>query len=101
MALGAADLTQAQTLGMICKSASAYATTFQPCLRSGRTEGGFTDHFFRKRVLTHGQPSLHLDALLMEAEPEIPRKAPWRELLLFFRPETSRIDLQDLRLFIV
>lgn len=101
VALGAADLTGAQTFGLVCKSASPYATTFQPCLRSGLAEGGFSDHFFRKRVLTHGQPSLHLDALLMEADPELPRTAPWRELVLFFRPETSRIDLQDLRLFIV
>lgn len=101
VALGAADLTGAQTFGLVCKSASPYATTFQPCLRSGLPEGGFVDHFFRKRVLPHGQPSLHLDALLMEADPGLPRSAPWRELLLFFRPETSRIDLQDLRLFIV
>lgn len=101
VSLGPVDLTRAQTIGFICKSSSAYATTFQPCLRSGRAEGGFTDNFFRKRVLTHGQTSLHLDALLLEADPDVPRTAAWRELLLFFRPETSRIDLQDLRLFIV
>lgn len=101
VALGPADLTGLQAVGLICRSASPYATTFQPCLRSGQQEGGFVDHFFHKRVLTHSQPSLHMDAHLLGPASDLPRTAPWRELVLFFRPETSRIDLQDMRLFMV
>lgn len=101
VALGPADLTGLHALGLVCKSVSPYATTFQPCLRSGQEAGGFVDHFFRKRVLTHSQPGVHLDALLPGTDTDLPRSVPWRELVLFFRPETSRIDLHDLRLFMV
>lgn len=100
VALGPVDLTGIQAVGLICRSVSPHATTFQPCLRSGLTEGGFTDQFFRKRVLAHSEPGLYLDALLPGMD-NLPRTAPWRELVLFLRPETGRIDLQDLRLFII
>jgi hypothetical protein len=102
LTLGAADLTGRHVLGLLCKSAGRPATTFQPCLRSGLEEGGFTDHFFRKRVLAHDRPGIYLDALLPgPAAGGPPLRAPWREIVLFFRPETSRIELLDLRLFIL
>lgn len=101
VALGAADLTGRQVLGVVCKSTSPQATTFRVCLRSGQEAGGFVDHFLRKTVVAYASPSLHLDALQPEADPTLPLTAPWRELVLFFRPETSRITLHDLRIFIV
>jgi len=101
LALGPVDLTGRQAVGFICKSQSPVTTTFQPCLRSGREGEGFTDQFFRKSVLTFGHPGLHLDTILPETIPSMPVRAPWRELVFFFRPETSHIDLQDLRLFII
>lgn len=98
--LSEADLRGRQVLGVVCKSHSPAATTFRLCLRSGR-EGGFTDTFFRKTVVAYAETSTHLDALMLDAEPGLPTEAPWRELVLFFRPETSKITLQDLRIFIV
>ncbi len=99
--LGAVDFNNLQAVGLVCKVVSPYATTFRTCLRSGQEGGGFVDRFFRKQVLSHSQSSVHLDALLPGVDHDMPRTAPWRELILFFRPETSRIDLQDLRLFMV
>lgn len=98
--LGGLDLTGRQAVGILCRSAAPEATTFRVCLRSG-VEGGFRDTFFDKAVLAHAEPSLHMDMLLPETLPGLPRIAPWRDLILFFRPESSQIDLQDLRLFIV
>lgn len=101
IALGDADLTGRQVLGVVCKSASPQTTTYRICLRSGRETGDFVDHFLRKTVVAYASPSLHLDALQIEADATLPLQAPWRELILFFRPETSRIALHDLRIFIV
>lgn len=97
--LGALDLTGQQVLGLVCRCAAPEATTFRFCLRSG-IEGGFRDSFLRKTVLAHTDSSLHLDVMLLEDHPDIPATAPWRDLILFFRPEGGHIDLQDLRLFV-
>lgn len=101
VALGPADLTEKQVAGLICKVSSPYATTLEPCLRSGLPDGGFVDSFFRKRVLAHSEASLYLDVLLPGPANNLPRTATWREIVLFLRPETSRIVLHDMRLFIV
>jgi len=87
-------------LGLACRSTAPASTTFRPCLRNGTAEG-FSDLFFRKTAIAYAEPSLHLDALLTEAHPDLTLAAPWRELVLFFRPETGAIDLQDLRLFTI
>lgn len=94
------DLSGRMMLGLACRSTAPESTTFRPCLRTGAAEG-FTDIFFRKTAIAYAEPSLHLDALLTEAHPDLARTAPWRELILFFRPETGAIDLQDLRLFTI
>ena len=98
--LGPVDLTDRQVVGVVCKSSSPQATTFQLSLRSGR-EGGFIDHNFRKTTVAYAAPSTHLDAIQIEADSTLPLKAPWRELVLLFRPENSQIVLKDLRIFIV
>ncbi len=87
-------------LGLACRSTAPASTTFRPCLRTGAAEG-FSDLFFRKTAIAYAEPSLHLDALLSESHPDLTLPAPWRELVLFFRPETGAIDLQDLRLFTI
>lgn len=99
--LGEIDLSDRMLLGLACRSTAPASTTFRPCLRTGAAEGGFSDLFFRKTAIAYAEPSLHLDALLSESHPDLILPAPWRELVLFFRPETGAIDLQDLRLFTI
>lgn len=98
--LGDIDLSDRMLLGLACRSAAPESTTFRPCMRNGAA-GGFTDLFFRKTAIAYAEPSLHLDALMIEEHPDLAIAAPWRELVLFFRPETGAIDLQDLRLFTI
>ena len=98
--LGDIDLSDRMILGLACRSKAPESTTFRPCLRNG-TADGFSDIFFRKTAIAYAEPSLHLDALMIEAHPDLNIAAPWRELVLFFRPETSEVELQDLRLFMI
>ncbi|MEH7830448.1 hypothetical protein [Gemmobacter denitrificans] len=100
IALDGFDLDGRMILGLCARSAAPQSTTFRPCLRNGR-DSGFDDIFFRKTAVAYAEPSLHMDALLIEDQPLLAAPAPWRELVLFFRPETGRIELQDLRLFVV
>lgn len=100
IALDGLDLEGRMILGLCARSLAPQSTTFRPCLRNGR-DGGFDDIFFRKTAVAYAEPSLHMDALLIENQPLLAAPAPWRELVLFFRPETGRIELQDLRLFTV
>ena len=85
-------------LGVAIRSKAPLSQTFRLCLRNGR-EGGFDDIFFRKTAIAYTEPSLHLDALSLADHPGLAAPAPWRELILFFRPENGAIDLQDLRVF--
>lgn len=98
--LGEIDLSDKMIIGLACRSMAPSSTTFRPCLRTPG-EGDFSDTFFRKTAISYAEPSLHLDALQIETHPELSIPAPWRELILFFRPETGEIDLQDMRLFTV
>lgn len=98
--LGDIDLSDCMLLGLACRSTAPDSTTFRPCLRNG-TADGFSDIFFRKTAIAYAEPSLHLDALMIEAHPDLNVSSPWRELVLFFRPETGAIELQDLRLFMI
>lgn len=94
------DLAGRMILGLCARSTAPRSTTFRPCLRNGR-ESGFEDIFFRKTAVAYAESSLHMDALLIEDLPLLATPTPWRELVLFFRPETGRIEVQDLRLFAV
>jgi hypothetical protein len=98
--LSETDLSDKMIIGLACRSMAPGSTTFHPCLRTNGEEG-FSDIFFRKTAISYAEPSLHLDALQIESHPELTIPAPQRELVLFFRPETGEIDLQDIRLFTV
>ncbi len=100
IALGDIDLSQQMMFGFVCKSQAPQSTTLRPCLRNGTAEG-FSDIFFRKTLISYGEPSLHLDALMIDEHADLKMAAPWRELVLFFRPETGAFDLQDLRVFMI
>lgn len=101
MRLGGISLSQAGLIGIACRGTSPTIEAVRVCIRSGRPEGGFDDCFFPKRILTHPDASSHLDALQISQQPELPPEAPWRELILFLPLHSFRLDLHDLRLFIV
>jgi hypothetical protein len=100
IALDDIDLAGRMIFGLVCRSKASQTTTYSPCLRSGTTDG-FSDVFFRKTVIAYAEPSLHLDAIMIEDHIDLNINAPWRDLVLFFRPETGSIDLQDLRVFVI
>lgn len=100
LGLGGIDLTGRTVLGLVCKTQAPVAATFQPCLRSGRPEG-FVDAHLPKHVVAYAEASTHVDLLRLEGSPQVPLQAPWRDLVLFFQTTSARIDIQDLRVFIV
>lgn len=101
MDLGGINLSQAGLIGIACRGTSPSIEAVRACIRSGRSEGGFDDCFFPKRILTHPESSSHLDALQISQQLNLPPEAPWRELILFLPLHSFRLDLHDLRLFIV
>lgn len=101
MELGGIDLSQVGIIGIACRSAAPTIEVVRACLRSGRSEGGFDDCFFTKRILAHPEASSHLDAFQVGQQQDLPPQAPWRELILFLPVHSFRLHLHDLRLFIV
>lgn len=101
MELGDIDLSQVGIIGIACRSAATTIEVVRACIRSGRSEGGFDDCFFTKRILAHPEASSHLDALQVGQQQNLPPQAPWRELILFLPLHSFRLNLHDLRLFIV
>ena len=93
---GLQDLTY---LGYACRAAGPKPWMIRPCLRSGLEDGGFTDTFFGKHILTTERPASHLDALYLDSCPELPLAAPWRELVMFLPCEDFRIYLHHLYIF--
>lgn len=100
MIMGNVDLSQAAIAGVVCKSHAQEAATYRICLRSG-TDQGFQDTFFPKHIVAFQQESVHVDILKLSSFDEIPSKATWRELILFFQTTSAAIDIRDLRFFIV
>ncbi|MCM2563947.1 hypothetical protein M8744_17565 [Lutimaribacter sp. EGI FJ00013] len=100
LSVGGIDLRNAAVFGVACKTFAAEATTFRVCLRS-QTADGFVDAFLPKHVVAYGQPSTHVDLLKVEEREDVPIKASWRELVLFFAPQSAALDLIDFRVFIV
>jgi hypothetical protein len=100
MTIGKASLAGCKIVGFVCKSDAAVATTFRACIRSG-LQTGHKDVYFNKTIVSYPATSIHLDAMELEANPEIPEAAPWRELVLFFKREPSQLSLRDLRVFII
>ena len=101
MPLGNIDLSQAGIIGIACRGTSPSIEAILVCIRSRVVEGGFDDCFFPKRILTHPDSSSHLDAIQINQQLELPPVSPWRELILFLPLHSFRLDLHDLRLFIV
>lgn len=100
LAIGGVDLGRAAVFGVACKSRAPEAATFRLCLRSA-TASGFVDAFLPKHVVAFARPSTHVDLLKLEGHDNVPARAEWRELILFFHPHSAAYDLLDLRVFIV
>lgn len=100
MSVGTADLSGCKIVGFACKLDSPTTTTFRVCLRSGG-DGGHRDVFFKKSVVSYPKTALHLDVLDLDETPEVPAKAAWREIVIFFQRETSEINLRDFRLIVI
>lgn len=93
------DLTDLTYVGFVCRAASPAPLMLRACLRSGLPEQGFVDSFFDKHILTSEQPHSHLDLLFLDAHPELPLTAPWRELVLFLPCQPFTLSLVHLHPF--
>jgi hypothetical protein len=94
------DLAGIGWLGFVARSSSDRAVAVLPCLRSGLATGGFHDCFFDRHILSRGQQTDHHDLIAPEWRPDLPVRAPWRELILFLPPtEPLHWALHDLRVF--
>lgn len=98
--MGPAEFSHSTLVGFACKSRGAKPVSLRVSLRSG-IEGSHSDAFFSKTVMTFPETSVHLDVLELAANPDIPAKAIWREIVIFFESETQEIDLQDFRLIVI
>lgn len=98
--LGGIDLGGASVFGVVCKSSAPRAVTFRVALRSA-VHGGAVDAFLPKHVVAYAEESTHADILKVPGREDVPPSAEWRDLILFFSPETSALTLRDFRVFIV
>lgn len=98
--LGELNLTGALLFGVAIKSQAPSSTTARLCLRSGQ-DREFLDTFLTKTLVSFSEPSVHLDVIEIDKTPDLPRKANWRDLILFFRVGEVELDLQDIRLFVL
>lgn len=95
-----APLDEVTWLGIAARSNAARALGVRVCLRSGLPGGGFQDSFFPLHILSQGRLSDHHDLLAPAHLPDLPRTAPWRELVLFLPPaESLDWSLHALRVF--
>ena len=84
VALPLCDLSQIRYVGFVCRHAASEQWMLRSCLRSGLDGGdGFVDCFFDKHILTGTHPRTHTDVMFTDAVPDLPIRAPWRELVLF------------------
>jgi hypothetical protein len=96
MTIGKASLASSKVIGFVCKTDAPVATTFRACVRSGMATG-HKDVYFNKTIVAYPATSVHMDAMELDGNSDIPEQAPWRELLLFFKREPSALSLRDLR----
>lgn len=96
--LGDHALADLAVLGVYSQQRAARAMTWRMCLRSG-TADGFVDHFFDKHTVAYAASATHVGTLELAAQTGLPRGTTWRELILFFHPESFDLTVQDLRLF--
>lgn len=97
--LGEAALKDLALIGVYSQQRAARACTWRLCLRSGSPDG-FIDHFFDHHVVAYNAPAQHVETLMIADQRGLPRQAVWRELVLFFHPESFEATVQDLRLFV-
>ncbi len=100
LGLGGIDLRDRHVLGFVLRSDAPQTVTFRACLRSGE-EGGFTDHFFPRHIVSFEETSVHVDLLQIGRSPDLAREAPWRHLILFFKPQSLDVTLRDMRVFVL
>lgn len=98
--LGAADMQDAGVIGFAARIAAPETLMLKACVRSGTPEG-FVDCLFDKHLLFRAEEASHVDALPIGRRENLPRTAPWRELILFLPLEDFELSLLDLRVFIV
>lgn len=97
LALPDAGLDDVRWLMLAVRSSAAEACVIRPCLRTG-TPGGFRDDFLPRAILAQPRESDHHDLLAPGRMPDLPRQAPWRELILFLPSASStHLVLHDLR----
>lgn len=94
------DLQGRSILGLIAKSRSDHAVTSRACLRSGY-EGGFTDSFLPKHIVSYAETSTHIDLLQIEKDADLPQAADWRELVFFLPPADTHLAISELKFFVV
>jgi len=99
VALPPLDLGGVAWFGFVARSAAATALVARACLRSGLPEGGFSDAFFDRHLLSQPGETDHADVMAPDRRPDLPARAPWRDFVLFL-PSTHDIAwaLHDLRL---
>lgn len=89
-------------IGFAAATGADHALVLRACLRSGLATGGFRDEFFDRHLLSQPARSDHVDLIAPATRPDLPARAPWRELILFLPPERSFAwVLHDLRLFLL
>lgn len=101
--LAQVDLTASDVLMAVLRLRADGYTAARMVLRSGTgaAEGpGFVDSFFLKRVVAQPDSALHLDWLELGAVPDLPAKAPWRELIVFLDPADMAVEIEDLQLIV-
>mgnify|MGYP006883403599 FL=1 len=99
MVLPKLELQDLTYIGLACRLNSPAPLMLRACLRSGLPEGGFTDCFFDKHILSSETAHSHLDALYLDAQPNIPLTAEWRELILFLPCQSCDLNLVHLHPF--
>lgn len=96
----AADLGPRRWIGIVARTSALRAMAIRVALRSGlETGGGFQDSFLPRHILSQPRQSDHHDILCPADLPDLPSRAPWREVVLFLPPATP-VDwvLHDLRI---
>ena len=100
MGVGGADFSACKIIGFAARTDAPVTTTCKVCIRSG-VEGGHRDVFFPKALVCYPKTALHLDVMELEANPDIPPRAPWRELVIFFEIASVEINFRDFRLIVI
>lgn len=68
------------------------------CLRSVFLDGSYRDIFFDKHLFTDVRPRTHLDALYLDAYPDLPDNCAFRELVIFLPVKSFKLHIHHLKL---